>query len=489
MAFYALGGAEMGPITGITSPSYGIWGNRTGGAVQSGTVLDGVYSYQVDPVNGAPVVETYGFSAPLDQPKILSVMFNWRFAAGFDEAVVVSELGVRSTGGNASRLLVLSTDQRLRLVDEDGDTIEETAANYVLTNTQYGILWYLDKRDDARTRDMLWVWKPAASVGPVTDIAFVDGGAGADTITQVAAGFGVFSAGDSIVVSGSVSNDGTYTIVSVVAGTITLATGTLTAESAGASVTISHTAQWYTALDTPDWGDAVTDIEQVAMGSNLGKGLPTSGGPMIYDSHGLQVLNQWPHIAPVGSVEIKYRAPNTNGTDGDFDTGSGGGGHPDYQLVDEIPEDGDTTYDAGDVAGDQQSYALANAAGGDAVLALAPIGVAKRTGSGTNAKLYVTDGSTREYSGSRSVQSAYDGVTVLHSGIVWDKFGAVAMSEALFNSLEVGIEINTIASGEARLTQIGVEYAIEGPLALPSDFPDLIEIGSGSEEQSNVARY
>lgn len=77
-------------------------------------------------------------------------------------------------------------------------------------------------------------------VGPATDIAFVDGGGGADTITQVAAGFGVFAAGELISISGSSSNDGQFTIVSVIAGTITLATGTLTTESAGASVTVAE---------------------------------------------------------------------------------------------------------------------------------------------------------------------------------------------------------------------------------------------------------
>ncbi len=71
-----------------------------------------------------------------------------------------------------------------------------------------------------------------------TSIAFVDGGGGADTITDSNSGFGVFTANDKINVSGSASNNGDYTIVSVVAGTITLATGTLTAEGAGATVTI-----------------------------------------------------------------------------------------------------------------------------------------------------------------------------------------------------------------------------------------------------------
>jgi len=74
-----------------------------------------------------------------------------------------------------------------------------------------------------------------------TDIAFVDGGAGNDSITQVAAGFVAagYIAGDEFVVSGSGSNDGTYTILTVVAGTIEVATGSLTSETAGESVTLS----------------------------------------------------------------------------------------------------------------------------------------------------------------------------------------------------------------------------------------------------------
>ena len=78
-----------------------------------------------------------------------------------------------------------------------------------------------------------------------TGIAFVDGGGGADTITDTGNGFirGRFQEGHKIAVSGSTSNDGDYTIVSVVEGTITLATGVLTAEGAGASVSISAQVQ------------------------------------------------------------------------------------------------------------------------------------------------------------------------------------------------------------------------------------------------------
>ena len=74
-----------------------------------------------------------------------------------------------------------------------------------------------------------------------TTIAFVDGGGGSDTITDSASGFGDFSDGDKIRVRGSSSNDGDYTLSgSASAGTLTFATGTFTAESAGQRITINQ---------------------------------------------------------------------------------------------------------------------------------------------------------------------------------------------------------------------------------------------------------
>lgn len=73
-----------------------------------------------------------------------------------------------------------------------------------------------------------------------TTIAFVD--SNPDTITDSGNGFVTagFQAGQTITVSGSTSNNNTFTIASVVAGTITLVAGdSLTAESAGATVTIA----------------------------------------------------------------------------------------------------------------------------------------------------------------------------------------------------------------------------------------------------------
>lgn len=69
-----------------------------------------------------------------------------------------------------------------------------------------------------------------------TGIAFVDGGAGDDSITDTGSGLAVFSIGDVFLVNGSVSNDGAYTVKTVNAGTITVETGSLTGELAGATV-------------------------------------------------------------------------------------------------------------------------------------------------------------------------------------------------------------------------------------------------------------
>ena len=72
-----------------------------------------------------------------------------------------------------------------------------------------------------------------------TGIAFVDGGGSSDTITDSSSGFGDFTDGDRIRVQGSASNDGDYTLSgSASSGTLTVATGTFTAETASERITI-----------------------------------------------------------------------------------------------------------------------------------------------------------------------------------------------------------------------------------------------------------
>lgn len=83
-----------------------------------------------------------------------------------------------------------------------------------------------------------------------TDIAFVEANGGEDTITMASARFleEGFIAGGEIVITGDSDNNGTYDIVSVIAGTINVATGSLTAEAAGDDVVITHEIVHYSNL-------------------------------------------------------------------------------------------------------------------------------------------------------------------------------------------------------------------------------------------------
>lgn len=79
-----------------------------------------------------------------------------------------------------------------------------------------------------------------------TTIAAVDGGAGPDSFTDSESGFltAGFSVGDAILVTGfsgagTANNGKIFTITSVTADTIEVATGSLTAETAGATVTLT----------------------------------------------------------------------------------------------------------------------------------------------------------------------------------------------------------------------------------------------------------
>ena len=69
-------------------------------------------------------------------------------------------------------------------------------------------------------------------VSITSNITFVDGGGGSDTITRDAGSFVTdgFQGTGTIIITGTVSNNATYTITAVAALTVTFATGTVTAE-------------------------------------------------------------------------------------------------------------------------------------------------------------------------------------------------------------------------------------------------------------------
>ncbi len=147
-----------------------------------------------------------------------------------------------------------------------------------------------------------------AGAAAKTDIAFVDGGDSADTITSVGTDFTLangFEETGAITVSGSEDNDGTYQVTTRADGTLTLATGILTGETAGETVTIKP---HYFTLNAGDIVDAVSgtnitvgyypvlkknstgDVIQVVCGDDVGdaSNLVLSWGGQV-----LTVLNAW----------------------------------------------------------------------------------------------------------------------------------------------------------------------------------------------------
>jgi len=135
-----------------------------------------------------------------------------------------------------------------------------------------------------------------------TTIAFVD--SNPDTITDSGNGFVTsgFKRGQSVIVTGSSSNNATFTIVSVVAGTITLdAADSLTVEAAGATVTIAAAT-----IDKLLRLDAAGILPAVS-GANL-TSLPNQPQVEVFTASGT-----WTRPATVTRVKVTV-------------TGGGGGG-------------------------------------------------------------------------------------------------------------------------------------------------------------------
>jgi hypothetical protein len=86
----------------------------------------------------------------------------FRFAADFDDEVGICELGDGNVAGNIARRLIIGVDESLQILDRQGDQIASAGAGYVANSTDYWILWYVDLREEANSRDILWVWKAGA---------------------------------------------------------------------------------------------------------------------------------------------------------------------------------------------------------------------------------------------------------------------------------------------------------------------------------------
>lgn len=234
---------------------------------------------------------------------------------------------------------------------------------------------------------------------------------------------------------------------------------------------------WTKVIDERSHGDAGT-VDAITFGTSVGKGLPTAGGPFWVDEMGVCVLNVSPNTTPLGSLEVRYLIPNgdSSGTDADFAAGADGGGgwgNPDSRNVDEIPHDGDTTYDEGDAAGEQQSYDVADP--GALPIAVQVLGAGQQPdpfAGNVIQKLYILENGTRDYDNQKTRGSGY---ASLHDFKCFNEINGQTITEAMINSVEVGCELVTVPAGppasKFRLSQIGLEWMKEGIRGLPTDYP------------------
>lgn len=145
-------------------------------------------------------------------------------------------------------------------------------------------------------------------------IAFVEGGASADTITDANTGFVTagLSAGMMVLVSGSTSNDGVYMIDTVAAGTLTLATSEdLTNETATAGA-VTITVITYPIAS--DWGRTIALIDitnDTILIEDNGRAfdeddpnLDTTGNPLYFTVEGA-FYRLYP--VPAGAYKIRDR--------------------------------------------------------------------------------------------------------------------------------------------------------------------------------------
>ncbi|MFH1422863.1 MAG: hypothetical protein ABIH42_09165 [Planctomycetota bacterium] len=163
--------------------------------------------------------------------------------------------------------------------------------------------------------------------GTETNIAFVAGsGSTRDTITDSDSGFVTdgFAEGQELVVDGSTSNDGTYTIYSVATGTITLNTiGALTSEDGVADMTMAASEIPYKRALPSDFVTehrveyrgiklilvSQREIERVSESTNL----RSTGTPSAYWLQD-DFIHLFPKPIAEGTLKLWYTFYNTDST-------------------------------------------------------------------------------------------------------------------------------------------------------------------------------
>ena len=106
-----------------------------------------------------------------------------------------------------------------------------------------------------------------------------------------------------------------------------------------------------------------------------------------------------------GEIRVVTQVPTGDGADQDWDPSSGSDG---YAMVDEIPEDGDTTYISSGTGGDKDTFTFPALGLSGTVLAVQTVAVARKDDSGSRSiKSVVRSGGTDYAGSSHALSTSY----------------------------------------------------------------------------------
>lgn len=145
-------------------------------------------------------------------------------------------------------------------------------------------------------------------------------------------------------------------------------------------------------------------------------------------------------VAPLIDVDRRYylMIPDGAGFYTDFTPSAGAN----YQNVDDIPPDSDTTYNEDNIDGDKDSYAVADWAvtSGRKVDAIIPVGVVRKTGPGdtVQVKTFARDNAIDDASAALGLTTTYEAywhrmTTAPDGGLIY---------QTTVNALESGVEVS-----------------------------------------------
>ncbi len=199
---------------------------------------------------------------------------------------------------------------------------------------------------------------------------------------------------------------------------------------------------WYNGTQELDFsGDTVdlnSTINMVGFSSYWNSdGLDTASDFVYYDDLTIwDTTGESVSATPPDYKRYYWMAPNGDGNYSQW-VGQDGDSLNNYQNVDEIPPDDDTTYNVSGTSTNRDSYAMSNVSldGSETPDAVIPVAVARGDGSASTLTLFVRQGGTNQDGSAQNIGTSY--------GTIWERFstdpGGGAWDETEVNATEVGV--------------------------------------------------